>query len=46
VESDAGALESYLGQRGVRQVRCRAARPSLEDVFVTLTRLHRNDLKG
>jgi ABC-type multidrug transport system ATPase subunit len=46
VESDAGALESYLRQRGVRQVRCRAARPSLEDVFVTLTRLHRNNSKG
>jgi ABC-type multidrug transport system ATPase subunit len=45
-ESDAGALESYLRQRGVRQVRCRSARPSLEDVFVTLTRLHRNDSKG
>jgi ABC-type multidrug transport system ATPase subunit len=46
VESDAGILESYLRQRGVRQVFCRAAPPSLEDVFVTLTRLHRNDSKG
>jgi hypothetical protein len=46
VESDAGALESYLQRQGVRQVRCRSARPSLEDVFVTLTRLHRNNSKG
>lgn len=42
VESDAGALESYLRGRDVRQVHCRAARPSLEDVFVNLTRLRRN----
>lgn len=46
VESDASVLESYLRQRGVRQVQCRAAPPSLEDVFVTLTRLHRNDSRG
>jgi ABC-type multidrug transport system ATPase subunit len=46
VESDAGALESYLRQRGVGQVHCRAARPSLEDVFVTLTRLHRDNSGG
>ena len=46
VESDAGVLESYLRQRGVRQVQCRAAPPSLEDVFVTLTRLRRNNSKG
>jgi len=46
VESDAGILESYLRQRGMGQVFCRAAPPSLEDVFVTLTRLHRNDSKG
>jgi ABC-type multidrug transport system ATPase subunit len=45
-ETDAGALESYLRGRGVGQVRCREARPSLEDVFVTLTRLHRNNSKG
>jgi ABC-type multidrug transport system ATPase subunit len=45
-ETDAGALESYLRGRGVGQVHCRAARPSLEDVFVTLTRLRRNNSKG
>ena len=45
-KSDAGDLESYLRQRGVGQVFCRAAPPSLEDVFVTLTRLHRVNAKG
>ena len=45
-ETDAGALEFYLRGRGVGQVHCRAARPSLEDVFVTLTRLRRNNSKG
>jgi len=46
VDSGAGVLESYLRQHGVRQVFCRPAPPSLEDVFVTLTRLHRNNSKG
>ena len=46
VESDAGVLESYLRGRGMREVFCRAAPPSLEDVFVTLTRLQRNNSKG
>jgi len=46
VDSGAGVLESYLRQRGVRRVFCRSAPPSLEDVFVTLTRLHRNNSKG
>ena len=45
-KSDAAVLESYLRERGVRQVFCRAAPPSLEDVFVTLTRLHRDNSKG
>jgi len=45
-ETDASALESYLRLRGVGQVHCRAARPSLEDVFVTLTRLYRDNAKG
>ena len=46
VDSGAGVLESYLRQRGVRRVFCRSAPPSLEDVFVTPTRLHRNNSKG
>jgi ABC-type multidrug transport system ATPase subunit len=45
-ETNAGALESYLRGRGVGQVHCRAARPSLEDVFVTLTRLRRGSSGG
>jgi ABC-type multidrug transport system ATPase subunit len=44
--TDAAALTDYFkGQVGA-QVRCRNVPPSLEDVFVTLTRLRRNSAKG
>ncbi len=42
-DTDAARLESYLRQQGALNVQCRAVQPSLEDVFVTLTRLHRGD---
>lgn len=45
-ESDAGSLESFVQQQGVPHARCRAVSPSLEDVFVTLTRLRRDNSRG
>ena len=44
--TDAAALESYFKQLDGNEVHCRAVPPSLEDVFVTLTRLHRHSAKG
>ncbi len=44
--TDGAALEKYFQQRGVLNVRCRAVPPSLEDVFVTLTRIQRGPAKG
>ena len=41
-----GFLESFLQQQGVHDARCRAVSPSLEDVFVTLTRLRRDHSEG
>ena len=43
--TDAAALESYFKQLDGNEVHCRAVPPSLEDVFVTLTRIHRNDTR-
>jgi ABC-type multidrug transport system ATPase subunit len=43
--TDAAALENYFRQRDGATVHCRAVPPSLEDVFVTLTRIHRNDAR-
>lgn len=40
-EDSAGALEDFLQRQGVRELRCRPVPPSLEDVFVALTRLRR-----
>jgi len=40
------ALEEYFAKQGDQSVRCRAVPPSLEDVFVALTRIHRVPLKG
>jgi ABC-type multidrug transport system ATPase subunit len=42
-DTDAARLESYLRRQGALNVQCRAVPPSLEDVFVTLTRLQRGD---
>ena len=42
----AAALEDYFANQGDASVRCRAVPPSLEDVFVTLTRIHRGPVKG
>jgi len=39
-------VEAFLQKRGVKQVQCRAVPPSLEDVFVTLTRLRRGSGEG
>jgi ABC-type multidrug transport system ATPase subunit len=44
--TDGATLEKYFQQRGVANVRCRAVPPSLEDVFVTLTRIQRGPAKG
>jgi len=44
--TDAAALEGYFRQQGDVSVQCRAVPPSLEDVFVTLTRQQRDDAKG
>jgi ABC-type multidrug transport system ATPase subunit len=44
--TDGAALEKYFQQRGETNVRCRAVPPSLEDVFVTLTRIQRGPAKG
>jgi hypothetical protein len=41
--TDAPRLQTFLQQQGASNARCRAVPPSLEDVFVTLTRLHRSD---
>jgi ABC-type multidrug transport system ATPase subunit len=43
---DAARLESYLTEQGESGVHCRAVPPSLEDVFVTLTRQRRDPAKG
>lgn len=43
---DAAVLEHYLAQQGEPRVQCRAVSPSLEDVFVTLTRQRRELAKG
>ncbi|HXV49479.1 MAG TPA: ABC transporter ATP-binding protein [Candidatus Binatia bacterium] len=43
---DAARLESYLTEEGESGVRCRVVPPSLEDVFVTLTRQRRDLAKG
>jgi ABC-type multidrug transport system ATPase subunit len=37
----AAALENHFTSQGDASVRCRAVPPSLEDVFVALTRIHR-----
>ena len=44
--TDAAALENYFKQQGDQSVGCRAVPPSLEDVFVALTRIHRDHAKG
>ena len=44
--TDGEALEKYFHQLGVANVHCRAVPPSLEDVFVTLTRIQRGPAKG
>ena len=43
--TDAAALESHFKQLDGNEVHCRTVPPSLEDVFVTLTRIHRNDTR-
>lgn len=43
--TEAAALENDFKQQGDASVRCRAVPPSLEDVFVALTRIHRNDAR-
>jgi ABC-type multidrug transport system ATPase subunit len=42
----AAALEDHFKSHGDASVRCRAVPPSLEDVFVALTRIHRAPMKG
>lgn len=42
----AAAMEGYFANQGDASVRCRAVPPSLEDVFVALTRIHRGPAKG
>jgi len=44
--TDAAALENYFKQLVGSEIHCRAVPPSLEDVFVTLTRVHRHSAKG
>jgi len=44
--TSAAELEEHFRSRGDASVRCRAVPPSLEDVFVTLTRLQRDPIKG
>lgn len=43
--SSAG-VENFLRTEGVAQAKCRSVLPSLEDVFVTLTRRQRSRLEG
>jgi ABC-type multidrug transport system ATPase subunit len=43
---DAAALSDALSRQAGAPVQCRAVPPSLEDVFVTLTRLRRNPAQG
>jgi ABC-type multidrug transport system ATPase subunit len=43
---DAAALADALSRQASAPVLCRAVPPSLEDVFVTLTRLRRNPAQG
>ncbi len=45
-DMSAAALEDYFRGQGDASVRCRAVPPSLEDVFVALTRIHRGAVKG
>jgi len=42
----AAALEDHFKSQGDASVHCRAVPPSLEDVFVALTRIHRAPMKG
>lgn len=44
--TDAAALIEFAHQRGAHEVQCRAVPPSLEDVFVALTRLRRSAAEG
>lgn len=43
---DAAALEEYFHKQDGTEVHCRAVPPSLEDVFVTLTRVQRDNVKS
>lgn len=44
--TDEASVESLLRQEGLARVECRRVPPSLEDVFVALTRRHRVRLEG
>jgi hypothetical protein len=44
--TDAQTLQTFLQQKGFATAQCRAVPPSLEDVFVTLTRQRRNSSEG
>lgn len=44
--TDAAMLQDYLRQKGFPTAQCRVVPPSLEDVFVTLTRQRRNHSEG
>lgn len=44
--TDAAALKSFFAEKGDSLLNCRPVPPSLEDVFVTLTRLNRNRTDG
>jgi len=43
--TDAAKIEAFLSAQGLSHIRCRAVSPSLEDVFVALTRRHRGPLE-
>lgn len=44
--TDEGRIEALLKREGIGRVECRRVNPSLEDVFVTLTRRRRASLGG
>ena len=43
---EAAKIAAFLHAEGLSQIECRVVSPSLEDVFVTLTRRHRAQLEG